>query len=402
MKDINLKKILLSCLTTVFLCITVNAQEKTVVGDTVHWSYRVVNKIEKDIELLDFETSKHDFDFRFRNMGQVVEIWRENDSIKGLMTNYIFWGRKGKSKTLFKKNAISPQKAESIYRMINDSKILNLPFDEGKYFCTDVNPYIFETADKQNYIFKFSWAICSREDSLQFIRQFVKQLDDTLQLRESYRDFRNTLPRVGTYSSGGIVITKYSNPISFELGYFGSTKLPVGYYAGLYFYSIGTKVTNIGISAEHRFDRQRNYDFSAMINKPHLFINNPKKIITGDFLSYNYRIRNLHFVDENTIFQNHKLIYCIDIKRNTRIGLGSDYSQGNDNKIGGVVNATRDFYNSKIWLNGEVSIFNDRLDYRARIGSSFPIKQKIFFHIGVQYESFINHGDIGFFLVAGL
>jgi hypothetical protein len=395
-------------LATISLWITVNAQEKTIAGDTAHWAYSKPSPTGKDIELQDFETSKHDFDFRFRNsMGQVIEIWRENDSIGGILTNYIFWtkGKKEGWKTLFEKNVISPQKAESVYRMINSSGILDLPFEKDRdpetmYFCTDVSPYIFETADKQSYNVKISWAICSSKDTLQSVKQFVKQLEDTLQLRTSYDDYRKSLPRLGAYNSGGLGISAYSYPMYCSLGYFGSTKLPVGYYANLYFSYIGMVKTNIGIKAEHQFDTHGNYDFSAVIHKGNLFFNKPEKTIKGDVLWYNYRIRSLDFVDENTVFQNHKLIYHIDLKKIVTIGLGGDYSQGNDNKTGSIVSAQRSLGKSGIVLTGDVSIFNNRLDYRARVERVFSIKQKFYFITGAQYEKFMNYGDAGFFLIA--
>jgi hypothetical protein len=393
--------IIISFLATIHLC-NVNAQEKTIAGDTAHWTYKGAVELSKEIELLNFKTLKYGFAFRFIDMNRTVEIWRENDSIKGLLTNYIQWSRrdwKGKKigKKLFEKETISPQNADLVYQIIHNSGILDLPFHKDKdpekrnWHRTDSNPWIFETANEQNYNFKISWAINEEETT-----QFVEKLKDTLQLRANFNDFRNSLPRTGTYSLG-IGITRFPEPISYGLGYYGSYKLPFGYMANLWLNYIGMTRVGVKIGVIQRFDTNGNCDFSTDISKSNLLFKH-RKIITGDALSYNYRVRNLHFIDENTVFQNHKITYRIGLEKNIMISLGGDYSLGNDNNLGTIVVAGKYFQQPKIGINGEVSIFNNRLDYSAIVYRTFFLNRKFYFDLGIQYEKFMNYSDVGFFL----
>ena len=107
------------------------SQNKQIVGDTVFW-YKYAKELEHKIELTDFEKSKNDFSFRFRNYGQVVEIIKDSTKISGSLTNYIYYRRKENSerKTLFKKEFLSVAQAQNIYDIVQRADILNLPSDE--------------------------------------------------------------------------------------------------------------------------------------------------------------------------------------------------------------------------------------------------------------------------------
>src|SRR5690606_9183706 len=82
--------------------------------------------------LTDFEQSKNDFAFRFRNYGQVVEIMKDSTSFSGTITNYVYYRKKRgvDSKTLFNKENISTEQAKQVYNLIKDTQILDLPSDK--------------------------------------------------------------------------------------------------------------------------------------------------------------------------------------------------------------------------------------------------------------------------------
>lgn len=164
------------------------SQNKQIVGDTVFW-YKYAKELEHKIELTDFEKSKNDFSFRFRNYGQVVEIIKDSTKISGSLTNYIYYRRKENSerKTLFKKEFLSVAQAQNIYDIVQRADILNLPSDEDiKNWSQgfDGITYIFECADKSTYTFKNYWTpeIQKVSEAIK-INKFVKNISDTLRLK---------------------------------------------------------------------------------------------------------------------------------------------------------------------------------------------------------------------------
>jgi len=284
------------------------SQEKSVNGDTsnVLRSYKALSN---KIGLQDFSISIHDFDFRFWNDWQVLEIWEEKDSIRGVLANYSFRIDKKSNNiidTLFEKICIDSKNASAAYQIVHNSKILNIPSDymiKGwrRSWC-GIN-YIIEHADSQNYWFK-SYYSPSSLDSIKeavMVMDFVKKISDTLDLIGSYKKFKRKLPHKYCYNWEGAVIWSLIRNY-YELGYWGSVKLPVGCIISCKINRIGKLISNFGLNVYFPLDNHDNYDFSTTFYKSSLFIHKHENL--SDFIAYNYRQRKLNFIEDGIKYQN--------------------------------------------------------------------------------------------------
>lgn len=377
------------------------SQNKQIVGDTVFW-YKYAKELEHKIELTDFEKSKNDFSFRFRNNGQVVEIVKDSTNISGSVTNYIYYRRKEKSerKTLFKKEFLSEAQAQNIYDIVQNAEILELPSDKDiKNWSQgfDGITYIFECADKSTYTFKNYWTpeIQKVPEAIK-INKFVKNISDTLRLKEHYELFKENLPkRNGMYDLNGGIITSYTYSTTY-LGYSGATKLPLGFFASHYTSYLGNKKVNLGGLVQYNFDTNGFYHFKFQASKTELFIKEEK---LRDFVSYIYQNRKINIEPINNNFKNHQFLYGLYFD-NFGIGSGIDYlKQPHFNKTGLLLYAFKYFQKLNLNTTASSSIFNNQINYNIHLERNFnlgnrsPIKNVF---LGLGYEDFMNYKDVYF------
>ena len=57
----------------------------------------------QELDLTHFNTSKADFSFRFRKPGQILEIFKVENQIRGELTNYIYHTFKNRVDTFMQK-----------------------------------------------------------------------------------------------------------------------------------------------------------------------------------------------------------------------------------------------------------------------------------------------------------
>lgn len=376
---------------------------KTIIGDTTFW-LKHNRALSEKIGLKDFLSSTDDFNFRYWNQGQIIEITKINDLVSGNITNYTFrQERKNKEErdTLFEILKIENQLAFEIYMVISDSTFTSLPSDnmiDGWSQGTDGIEYIFETANKNNYSYKTYWTP-SAQDSIKeslIILNLVNEISKTLNLREIYKHFQSNLPHKGCYSSGGMSVMCYI-PNTYEIGYYGSTKLPLGYSVFVNLLYVGDIRTDFGFNVQHQFDLQENYDLSIRFNKWNLFLKQESGL--QDFLSYNYRLRKIEFMPDYSEFQNHKMSYGLTISNSINIGLGVDWLIGDKDQFGGLIYATKWFNNPKFSIEGTTSLFNDHLDYKIGLSKLFNFRDNFPFYntsIRLSYESFQKFRDLSF------
>lgn len=377
------------------------SQNKQIVGDTVFW-YKYAKELEHKIELTDFEKSKNDFSFRFRNYGQVVEIIKDSTNISGSVTNYIYYRRKEKSerKTLFKKEFLSEAQAKNIYDIIQNAEILELPSDKDiKNWSQgfDGITYIFECADKSTYTFKNYWTpeIQKVPEAIK-INKFVKNISDTLRLKEHYKLFKENLPkRNGMYDLNGGIITSYTYSTTY-LGYSGETKLPLGFFASHFTSYLGNKKVNLGGLVQYNFDTNGFYHFKFQASKTELFIKEEK---LRDFVSYIYQDRKIDIEPINNHFKNHQFLYGLYFD-NFGIGSGIDYlKQSLFNKTGLLLYAYKYFQKLNLNTTASSSIFNNQIIYNIHLERNFnlgdrsPIKNV---SLSLGYEDFMNYKDVYF------
>jgi hypothetical protein len=375
----------------------VNSQDKVFKGDTAFW-YNWNQEFNKSLELTDFNTSQADFSFRFKNHGQIVEIFKTNNQIHGELTNYIFHSIKKRSETLHQKIQLDSGKVLETYKIIKKSGIIDLQSDnkiDGWSGGCDGITYIIEHSDKKEYWYKTYWTP-SAQDSIPeslIVMEFVKAISDTLQLSEKYKEFKEDLPHRGCYNSGGISQTCYVSN-SFGFGYYGSTRLPFGLGSSIYIPFIGKKHTDFGFGFQYKFDRNGNYDLGFNVSKSDLFIKNSKR---NDYLVYNYLNRELDFVDTNTVFQNHLFNYGLNFRDKISLFTGLNYMTADKEKIGINLGASKWFNKPKISTFISSSIFEDDIDYKIGISKSIHFNSRFFIKrtsIGLTFENFKDYNDL--------
>ena len=99
---------------------TMFSQTKEIKGDTVFWYKRNI-ELQKTLDLKNFEQSINEFNFRFRNHGQVIEISKDSSRYSGNITNFIYHTKKAnrnEAKILSNKIILSSKQAEEVYNMI--------------------------------------------------------------------------------------------------------------------------------------------------------------------------------------------------------------------------------------------------------------------------------------------
>ncbi len=381
-----------------FLSVSAESQTKHVIGDTTLW-YRYTEPLLNTIEATDFINSQDDFNFRFRNLGQVVEIRRNKGSIQGTLVNYIFKGGK-KRQTIFSKTIINDSIAIKTNDLISKSGILELNSDEnieGWKQGADGITYFIEHTDKDNYWYKTYWTPTS-QDSLRevlIINNFVNNLSELLELPKSYEAFKQTLPHNGCYSSGGLAMTCYTSS-SYALGYSGSVKLPFGYTAYADIGYITDKQVNFGVLINHQFDTNGYYDFSGTFVKGSLLFRNETGLT--DYFFYNYRQRKYEDIKEGTRFINHKVLYGLNLKI-ISLGLGADFLNGEKSKVGGLMFFQKYISKPKLTISSKASVFKDQFDYLFEASKFFELRSISPIRgmdVGMYYENFAKHGNLGF------
>ncbi len=381
---------------------TAFSQTKDIKGDTA-FGYKRNIGLQRGLNLKDFQKSTDDFNFRFKNHGQAIEVSKDTAGIYGSITNFIYHTKKERRNTteiLSNKIVLSSKQAAAIYQIILNSKILTIPSDsdiENWSHGTDGITYIIEHSDKNNHWIKKYWTPSTQEAVPEAIvvLDFVKKISDTLNLQEIYTSFKNTLPKKGCYHSGGISYVCYiSNSLAF--GYSGATKLPFGFYASYSATYIGKTKINGSVSLQYNFDRNGFHHLNLQTAKWNIF---HKKSNLSDFIAYSYQNRLLNADKTHNRFENHQIKYGYNFKKNLGIGIGLDYIGRNHHKMGGHLYAQKWFSKPDISAVLHTSIFDNRIHYKAevfkliRLNHQFPINS---ISTGVTYEDFMNYKDLYF------
>lgn len=374
------------------------SQIKEIKGDTVFWYKDQIELLEK-LNLKNFEKSSDEFNFRFRNLGQIIEISKDSSAYSGIIANYIYHRRwnGSKSKTLSNKIILSSEQAENIYNIIQESKILSLPTDkeiENWAQGLDGMAYIIEHSDRNTYWFKNYWSPSAKAyiPEAIIVLDLIKKLSDTLKLSEAYSSFKSELPKTGCYSSGGMSQMCYSNN-SWNLGYSGATKLPLGFYSSYFVNYIGKTKINAGVALQYNFNANGFQHLNFQLAKWPIFF---EKTNLSDFIGYNYQNRLLNINSEKRRFENHQIKYGLNTKSNIGIGAGIDYLARTFNQIGAHLFADKWFPKPKISTSFSTSIFNEQINYKTEIFktiNSLPVRR---LDIGLTYESFMKYRDLYF------
>lgn len=378
------------------------SQTKEIKGDTAFWYKRTV-KFQKKLDLKNFEQSTDEFNFRFRNHGQVIEISKNDSVYSGNITNFIYHIRKFSSKkidTLSNKIALSSKQAEEIYKIVKKSKIIDLPTDkkiENWKRGFDGITYIIEHSDRKEYWRKSYWTP-SVQDSIPqaiIVLDFINDLYDTLDLRGIYSSFKNTLPQKGCYYSGEMAtVCNLSNV--FVLGYSGATKLPLGFYLSYMATYVGKAKVDSGIALQYNFDNSGFHHLNIQFAKGRVLY---KTTNISDFVAYSYQNRLLNFDDVKNKFENHQIKYGLHLKNHISLGVGLDFLSREYNKLGSHLYAYKWLFEPSISATLSISMFDSQINYKAELFKSFYLNPGFSidsFSLGLAYEDFMDYKDLYF------
>jgi hypothetical protein len=397
-----MKKLYIISLLVLLSFHTTFSQTKEIKGDTVFWYKRNI-ELQKTLDLKNFEKSSDEFNFRFRNHGQVIEISKDSSEFSGTITNFIYHSKKvnkNKTETLSNKITLSSKQSEKIYNIVQNSKILVLQSDkniENWNRGMDGITYIIEHSDKKNYWLKNYWTPSSQDSIPEaiIVLDLLKNLSETLNLQEEYTSFKNTLPKNGCYNSGGILSMCYASN-SLELGYSGASKLPLGFYSSYSATYLGKTKINGSTSLQYNFNNDGFHHLNLQISKWKIFSKNTN---LSDFLVYNYQNRILNFDNTKCKFENHQIKYGLNLKKNIGIGIGLDYLSRNYDKFGGQLYAYKWFSKPNINMAVTTSIFENQMNYKTEIFKSINFNHRFIINrisIGITYENFMNYKDMYF------
>lgn len=359
--------------------------------------------LSKKLGLSDLKKSNHEFAFRFWGRGQAIDITGDSTDIIGTVTNYIYHQKKSsdyKTDTLFKKASLSPDKAKAAYELFLNLKLLNIPTDEkikGWSKGFDGITYSIEQTDKGNYNTKSYWTP-SIQDGLpeaKVISGFVNNLSDTLKLEETFQSFKNTLPYKGCYHTGGLALMCYVSN-SFWAGYSAATKLPYGFYTGYNAGYIGSKKVNLAASMQYNFSTNGFYHVNVTLAKRKIFY---EKTNLTDYIAYSYQKRKINIENAINKFENHQLMYGLQLKNNFKVGGGIDYLRKEDNLTGIYLFASKGFMKPNINTGISTSLFEGQTNYKIDLSKSIYFNSRFFakgLSLGVSYEDFMRYKDVYF------
>lgn len=384
------------------------SQTKNIKGDTVYWFKRNL-ELQKTLNLNNLEKSDDDFNFRFWNHGQVIEISKDSSQINATITNYIYhtkWSNPNKREVLSDKNILPKEQAESVFNIVQKSEILDLPTDKDIVdwqHGADGIVYIVEHSDKKNYWVKNYWTPTSQDSIPEalIVQNLVRKLSDTLNLKQAYKSFQDKLPKKGCYNSGGLGNMCYISN-SLEIGYSGASKLPLGFLASYSATYFGNHKINGSLVFQYNFDNSGFYHLMIQASKWHIF---HKESTMNDYIAYNYQQRKLNINNEVEEFQNHQIKYGLNLKKNFGIGGGVDLLTRNHQKIGGHLYLNKWFSEPNISAVLSTSVFNTQINYKAQVFKSFKGIRKLAinrFTFGLAYESFMKYDDLYFNVLLSL
>ena len=204
------------------LCIhAINSQaqhSKIISGDTAFW-YGWQYSDDEKLKLPHLIQSADSFHFRFRESGQIVDVWtKDGITYNGLVTNY--------TNSYEESTEEKPRKPSRIFfnklnldtvqiRKVLDLEKIIAPISTDKTIKGwkqgfDGIEYIFETATPSTYCFKTYWTPTAQDSTLmeaKMIQGFVDSLYSSLRLDSKRQAFYNTLkPGAYYYESAGFNI----------------------------------------------------------------------------------------------------------------------------------------------------------------------------------------------------
>lgn len=382
---------------------------RAIAGDSSYW-YNAQQGLREKFDLPDFFTSSDEFNFRFWNHNQIVSIKKNGADFKGEVINYVFQYKENRSEfkdTLFERSNLSSETVKMLYDHLIDSDILTLPSDydvKGWQFGLDGMTYVFEFTDSVNYYFNTYWSPAI-QDSLEqavLVKSVAEFFSDTLRLEYGFQQFLSTLPKRYCYLYGGYYAKCYvSNTIN--VGYLGSARLPLGFSMSSVNSYLGKANLIVWVTSSYQFSKNKGHDFSFGLGTSNLFFK--RKVNVWDGITYNYRNRNLSYLETQNVYSSHKLMYRILVRNNWTFGTGLDVNETGRQNVGGIIYANKNFQRINLSFSGSASLFNNRQDHKFSIYKSIYFKKINFPYgsrVGISYEQVNGIKDLSVSILVGI
>lgn len=168
-----------------------------------------------DLKLEPLSLQKTNFHYRFWNIGQVIDIWKDDSGlIHGELTNYAKeYDEMNLGKRTFYNSKLPVEQgiASDIYHLIISSVLETIPTGDainGWGKNTSGFTYIAECIDAGEYSFK-CYQSPGKQGTLKeamTIQSFIDRLDQVLKLKKTYKSFSTSIP-FWCYTKGTTEVT---------------------------------------------------------------------------------------------------------------------------------------------------------------------------------------------------
>lgn len=393
----------LSIIVLLLTSVQLFGQGKKIVGDTAYW-YRWRLPLIQELGLTDFEKAEEDFAFRFSRDGYLIEIKGSAGILSGTISNYVFWKKRGekyKGEEMIKINtALSPQKINSIYELVKEINILELPTDadiSGWSDGLDGVTYFTEYSTQSAYTIKNYWTPKAQGD-LPEAQKFLLFIDNITQIADLERNSKalmQIVPRRGCYHTRGGLIHCFINKNS-RFGYRGSTKLPVGATLTLGVGYIGKRFIDLNFGGSYQKNDNGDHAYVLSAYKGGVFSKGEWE--KRDFLSYQIKVKRLAFLMNNETLSNHQILYGRSFGRKTTIRLGGDFFSGASSAVGLRAGVSIKLFDW-MWAYSRASFFKDRIDHEVGFATSIDLDNWFLIrglNLEVNYEKYFDYQDINF------
>lgn len=176
-------------------------------------------------------------------------------------------------------------------------------------------------------------------------------------------------------------------------GYYGSTRLPIGYQFFMGFEHIGRMRAGLGLMINNQFSSGAYHDLSGTIFRKNTILNTGK---VSDLLSYNVRLRKLQFTEEAAVMLNQKGWYSVILNNRVSLGAGMEYMTGCEEAYGLLLSAGKHFPKKRVSLNTNCSFIAGSIDYKAAVSKTMTLgsSKSTIYGLELSYENFRGYKDM--------
>ena len=345
-----------------------------------YYSLRLVK-----LQLPELLKTKENFYFRLSYHGTKIDIWKDStNTINGILTKFIFSEelKTKKKDTIFVKYPI--KKANEVYNLINESKILDIPSEkEIKNWSNgfDGITYTFEFANKHNYQIKSYWSPKAQDSTITEAKQLVNFCEkiEYLANNDSIKEqFIGALKPGFHYKNGGSTTMFIMPKSTININYTGNYRLPIGLSIGYYARNINKKKINFGTFLTFQNNLNNNTHFESTFYTWKIFGNNKTYFDSFRLVYENNKLDYMKFLPK---YENYIINYSGNFNKYISFGFGYNQLKADKTYNGFRFGVSKEFESIHLDLYLDIAVFeNNMTNYIIGIQKLFKIKteHKIF------------------------